>query len=104
LPSSWALVAVGDFDGDCSPDYVLYNASTGQTAVWYLNDSVFAGGDFGPALPGLWRVVGAADFNGDGKLDYLLFNGGTRQSAIWYLSGVTFAEAPLGQRLQVAIN
>src|SRR5207249_4097274 len=32
---------VGDFNGDRHPDYVLQNASTLQTAIWYLNNNVF---------------------------------------------------------------
>ena len=51
---------------------MLYNASTGQTAVWYMNDNVLVSGEFGPTLPPGWIMAGVADFNGDGKLDYLL--------------------------------
>jgi uncharacterized protein YbdZ (MbtH family) len=58
LPGGWELVAVGKFNDDCQPDYVLYNASTRQTAIWYVNNNVFAGGAFGPTLPGVWRLAG----------------------------------------------
>ncbi len=97
----WTLVAVGDFNNDCNPDYVLYNASTGQTAVWYMNNNVFVSSAYGPPLPGAWRLVGAADFNRDGHFDYLLFNASTGQSAIWYLSGTTFLGANLGPSLVI---
>ena len=30
-----------DFNGDGEPDYLLYNVSTRQTAVWYLNNNAF---------------------------------------------------------------
>ena len=33
-----------DFNGDSKPDYVLYNAGTQQTTVWYLNNNVYIGG------------------------------------------------------------
>ena len=85
--SDWDLVAVGDFNADGKPDYVLYAPATRQTAIWYLNNNVFVGGVFGPTLPVNWRVASVADFNGDNKPDYLLFNSSTRQTAIWYLSG-----------------
>ena len=52
LPSAWALVGVGDFNGDGKPDYVFYNESSRQTAIWYLNNNVFVGGAYGPTLPG----------------------------------------------------
>jgi hypothetical protein len=31
---------VTDFNGDGYPDYLLYNAETSLTAIWYLNKSV----------------------------------------------------------------
>src|SRR5206468_1754545 len=86
----WAVAAVGDFNGNSKPDYVLHNGSTRQTAVWFMNNNIFVSGAYGPTLPVGWSLVDVADFNGDGKRDYLLFNPSTRQSAIWYLSGVTF--------------
>jgi hypothetical protein len=36
LPPGWPLVAAADFDREGHPDYLLYNANTGQTAIWYL--------------------------------------------------------------------
>jgi hypothetical protein len=47
----WALLAVGDFNGDSKPDYVLINGNTSQTAIWYMNNNVFVSGAFGPTLP-----------------------------------------------------
>src|SRR5437868_7226844 len=78
--------AAYDFNQDGKPDYVLYNAVTHQTAVWYLNNNVFVGGAFGPTLPANWKVVGVADFDRDGRPDYQLFNSRSGQTAVWYLS------------------
>jgi uncharacterized delta-60 repeat protein len=88
-----------DFNQDGKPDYVLYNAVTHQTAVWYLNNNVFIGGAFGPTLPADWKVVGVADFDGDGRPDYLLFNSTTHQTAILYLSGTTLVSSAFGPSL-----
>jgi VCBS repeat protein len=88
-----------DFNNNGKPDFVLYNGGTRQTAVWYMNNNVFAGGVFGPTLPAGWNVIDVADFNGNGNLDYALFNAGTRQTAIWYLSGVTFLGGLYGPTL-----
>src|SRR5437899_1925058 len=85
-----------DFNQDRKPDYVLFNAVTQQTGVWYLNNNVFIGGAFGPTLPANWKVVGVADFDGDGRPDYLLFNSTTHQTAIWYLSGTIFVSGAFG--------
>ena len=88
-----------DFNGDGEPDYLLYNVSTRQTAVWYLNNNAFVAGTYAPTLPAGWRVVGVADFNGDSQPDYLLFNSTSHQTAIWYLSGTTFVSSAFGPSL-----
>jgi hypothetical protein len=88
-----------DFNNDGHPDYVLQNAATRQTAIWYMNNAVFVSGAYGPTLPSGWNLAGVADFNGDGRLDYLLFNASTGQSAIWYLSGVTLLATTYGPTL-----
>jgi uncharacterized protein YbdZ (MbtH family) len=88
-----------DFNHNGKPDYVLYNGGTRQTAVWYMNNNVYAGSGFGPPLPAGWRVVDVADLTGDGLPDYVLFNASTRQTAIWYLSGVTRIGGAFGPTL-----
>ena len=90
---------LNDFNGDGEPDYLLYNVSTRQTAVWYLNNNAFVAGAYAPTLPAGWRVVGVADSNGDSRPDYLLFNASTRQTAIWYLSGTTHVSGAFGPSL-----
>jgi len=87
--ASSAPTSPTDFNGDGHPDYVLYNATTQQTAVWYLNNNVYIGSAFTPTLPAGWIVVSTADFNRDGHPDYALFRPSTRQTVIWYFSGVT---------------
>src|SRR5204862_3689831 len=54
----WSVVGVADFNRDGHPDYLLYNGSTRQTAIWYLNDNVLSSGLYGPTLPAGWSVVG----------------------------------------------
>jgi hypothetical protein len=88
-----------DFNRDGHPDYLLYNAGTGQTAVWYLNNNVYIRGDYAPSLPVGWRVIDVADFDRDGHPDYALFNPSTRRTGIWYLSGVTFIRGDYGPTL-----
>jgi FG-GAP-like repeat len=82
-----ARATVADFNNDGHPDYVLRNASTRQTAIWYLNNNVYVGSAFGPTLTVGWRLDGVADFNRDSHADYALFNPGTDGTAIWYMSG-----------------
>jgi len=84
------------FNGDGHPDYVLQNANTHQTAIWYLNNNVFAGGTYGPTLPASWGLRGVADFNRDVHADYALFNPVRYLTGIWYLSGPTFIGSAWG--------
>jgi hypothetical protein len=91
-----------DFNNDGKPDYVLCNASTHQTAVWYMNNNVFLSGVFGPTLPAAWNVIDVTDFNGDGNLDYALFNPSTHQTAIWYLNDNAYTSGAYGPALSGA--
>ena len=96
-PAARAVVA--EFNGDGHPDFVLRNAGTRQTAIWYLNNNVFVAGAYGPTRPAGWGLEGAADFNRDTHPDYALFNASTDQTAIWYLSGPTFVGGAYGPTL-----
>jgi plastocyanin len=95
-PPGAGTAIVADFNGDGRRDWVVRNAATRQTAIWYLNNNVFISGVLGPTLPVGWGLRGVADFNGDGHPDYALFNSATHQTAIWYLSGPTFIGGVLG--------
>src|SRR5262249_55646024 len=90
LPVGWFLTALGEFNGDRDPDFVLENFVTQQTAIWYMNNNVFVSGKFGPTLPVGWDVVAVGDFNGDGHPDFVLFNFNTNQTAIWYMNNNVF--------------
>jgi hypothetical protein len=98
-PTLARRATVGDFNGDRHPDYVLYRASTRQTAIWYLNNNVFVGGAFGPTLPVNWGLEGVADFNRDVHPDYALFNPSSDRTAIWYMSGPTPIASAYGPTL-----
>jgi hypothetical protein len=54
-------VAAADFNGRGKPNYVLYNANTRQTAIWYMNNNVFVSGAYGPTLPAGWSLVGTVN-------------------------------------------
>jgi len=90
---------VTDFNGDGSPDLLLERDVTQETAVWYLNNNVLTGGDFGPTLPGRWRLAASADFDRDGHADYALSYPDTGYTAIWYMSGATLVSGAWGPTL-----
>jgi hypothetical protein len=51
------VAGLADFDGNGRPDYLLYNSSTRQTAVWYLNNYLLIGNAAGPTIWAGWSVV-----------------------------------------------
>ena len=55
-------MGVADFDGNGRPDYLLYNSSTRQTAIWYLNNNVRIGSASAPTLSTGWNLVADFDF------------------------------------------
>ena len=55
-PTLARRATVGDFNGDRHPDWVLRNAGTRQTAIWYLNNNVFIGGALGPSIRAGWGL------------------------------------------------
>jgi hypothetical protein len=98
LPVGTARASVTDFNGDGSPDYVLRRASTQQTAIWYLDNNVYAGSALGPTLAP-WRLAAVADFNHDSHADYSLFHPVTGWTGILYLSGPTYMGTVFGPTL-----
>jgi glucose/arabinose dehydrogenase len=91
--------SVTDFNSDGSPDYLLRNASTRQTAIWYLSNNLFVGSAYGPTLVAGWALRVLGDFNRDSHSDYALFAPNTKQTALWYLSGPTFIGSAYGPTL-----
>jgi N-acetylneuraminic acid mutarotase len=104
VDAPFAAGAPTDFNNDGRPDYLLYNASTRQTVVWYMNNNVHVGGGVGPTLPGGWSVVSVEDFNRDGHPDYLLFNSTTRATVIWYMNNNVHVGGAVGPTLPAAWN
>jgi hypothetical protein len=88
-----------DFNGDGYPDFVLYNVSTLQTEIMYLNNNVAIGTADAPTLPAGWSLIDEDDFNGDGHPDYLLFNSSTGQTAIAYMNNNVVIGVALGPTL-----
>jgi elongation factor P hydroxylase len=80
------VTGVADFNGDTHPDYLLFNAATRGTVIWYLSGVTRTGSRNGPTILANSEVAGLADFDGNGSPDYLLYNSNTRQTAIWYLN------------------
>jgi len=57
IASGYQLIGEADFNGDVKPDYLLYNTSTRQTAIWHLNNNLYIAGAYDPTLPIGWSLV-----------------------------------------------
>src|ERR1043166_516864 len=84
-----AQAAISDFNRDGHPDYVLQNACTGKTAIWYLNNNVYIGSDYARTLEASRKfLAGVAYLNRDGHPDYVFLDSTiSPDTEIWYLSG-----------------
>lgn len=79
-----------DFNSDSHSDLVFQNPSTGQLAIWYLNNNLTVSAAFvTPAQDPHWQAVGVADLNGDGHPDIVFQNPATGQLAVWYMNNNT---------------
>jgi len=75
-----------DFNGDGKADVLWHNARTGETTMWLMNGTSFAGGATLLADPA-WRVTHTGDFDGDGKADLVWLNTTTGATALWLMDG-----------------
>jgi hypothetical protein len=57
ITQGYNVVGLADFNGNGRPDYLLFNSSTRQTAIWYLNNYQFIGSASGPTLPVGWNLA-----------------------------------------------
>jgi hypothetical protein len=103
LPAGWGIVGVDDFratsgagDRDGKPDYLLFNPTSRQTAVWYFNNNMFLEGATFPAIPSGWQLVGSGEFNGDGDQDFVVYNPTTRRTAVWFLNANQLSSSVYG--------
>ena len=79
-------MGIADFNVDGKLDYLLFNPSTRQTAIWYPEQQCSLGTAVGPTIAPGFNLTGAADFDGNGRPDYLLYNPTTRGTALWYMN------------------
>ncbi len=97
----WTVAAVGDMNGDGSPDLLWENTRTGQLLRWTLQNTAVTnyGSIFATVSDTNWRVVSLADFDGDGSPDILWENHRTGQLLVWYMRDTAVARygAPFAQ-------
>jgi hypothetical protein len=61
IPVGWQLGTLLDANLDSYLDYLLFSPSDGRTAFWYLQDSTYLTGIYGPRIPTGWAPSLVAD-------------------------------------------
>jgi hypothetical protein len=82
-----------------SSDYLLFNPTTHQSAIWHLSGSTLIGAASGPTIAAGYNLIGTADFKGDRKPDYVLYDATTQRTALWYLNDNVLTGAAFGPSL-----
>jgi hypothetical protein len=86
---AWAIIGVGDLNGDGSPDLVWRNGSTGQVYAMLLGATVIGGGTLHVEPNADWQIVALGDYDGDGRGDLLWRNFRTGQVFMMRVSGAS---------------
>ncbi|MDE2127984.1 MAG: hypothetical protein KGJ62_15490 [Armatimonadetes bacterium] len=77
-----------DFNGDCHPDLLFQNTSTGSIVYWTMNGITKTGsGVITSTLNPQWQLVCSYDLNMDGHPDLLLHNTTTGELDYWLMNG-----------------
>jgi len=84
--TAFKLKTIGKFDADNNADLVIYNPTTGQVGIWFMQQvgTNIQIKNFKVVIPnaGPNAPAGTGDWNQDGNLDLLLFDPATRNLSI----------------------
>ncbi|NET84019.1 MAG: hypothetical protein F6J94_19475 [Moorea sp. SIO1F2] len=100
----WEIRGTGDVNGGGAEEIFWYNKSSGEIAVWEIDENQFKNATFitntngdnmiiSPKDP--WRLVAAGDMDNDGDADAIWENMNTRKFAYWKLDGTVYQESVL---------
>jgi Domain of unknown function (DUF4347)/FG-GAP-like repeat len=107
--AGWRIIGVGNFDDELTTrDLLWFNEKTTETAIWQLNGTVLAGGNFitsggNRIKSGLgWKPVLIGNVDGTGT-DEIIWQNGTRMAtwAVGQGSALTTKSAMLNESLAV---
>ena len=91
--SNFVVQGTGDFDGNGRDEIIVHNPVSGQTAIFYLDETGTALSSIEQIAEvdttGNWTLNNTGDFNGDGKTDLLLYNTELGGILIIFMDGST---------------
>ncbi|NEQ82832.1 MAG: hypothetical protein F6K26_22105 [Moorea sp. SIO2I5] len=101
---NWEIRGTGDVNRDGAEEIFWYNTSTGEIAVWKIDETGFQNAMFITDTneenkiesPGSdWTLVAAGDMDNDDDADAIWQNMNTQQFAYWKLDGTVYQNAVL---------
>lgn len=90
LPAGFRVQGAGDFDRDGFPDFVIRNPTTGEAAIWLMDQNLFAESVAFPTVAPVWQIGSIGDFNGDSMPDIAWRNTATGENALWLMNATTY--------------
>ena len=87
VPTTWSVVATGDFNGDGMGDILWRDSVTGDVNIWLMNGASILQSAMVATVPTNWVVAGA-----DSKGDIFWRNNTTGDVAMWVMNGTTVAQ------------
>jgi hypothetical protein len=96
VPTPWAVVGSGDFDGNGSRDLLLRNGSTGEVKIWFTTNGVVSSTASLGNISTAFSIDLTGDFNGNAKSD-IVWTHTSGARSIWFMNGASVAStASLG--------
>ncbi|AOW99417.1 hypothetical protein BJP34_08060 [Moorena producens PAL-8-15-08-1] len=101
---NWAIRGTGDVNGGGAEEIFWYNTSSGEIAVWEIDQTGFQkatnitktnGENMIESPNSSWQLVAAGDMDGDGDADAIWENMNTQEFGYWKLDGTVYQEAVL---------
>jgi uncharacterized repeat protein (TIGR03803 family) len=77
FPAGWAVVGIGDLNGDGKSDLVWQNTSTNQWGYWLMNGTQRIGSGLFDINASYGQIAGVSDYTGDGLADIVWSTGTT---------------------------
>jgi hypothetical protein len=90
--SNWAVVGMGDFNGDGEPYDILWrHQGNGMNSLWFMYGTTMLpeSGPLQSVVDTDWAVVGTDDFDADGRCDILWRHQGNGANLMWLMDGTT---------------